>query len=217
VSDRRLGAADGIRPYRLKRAFDLFVVLVLLPLWLPAVLILALIVRLRLGSPVLFTQVRPGRDERLFTLRKFRTMTAARAADGQLLPDAERLTSFGRWLRATSLDELPEIYNVIRGEMSLVGPRPLLVEYLPRYSETHRLRHAVPPGMTGLAQVSGRNALTWPGRFDLDVQYARTNSLAGDLRILSRTLAVVFRREGISGGGEVTMSGFYGYEDNPGS
>ena len=211
MTEPRLGVAEGIRPYPFKRVFDLAVVLLFAPLWIPALVILAALVRVRLGSPVLFVQRRPGRDEQPFDLRKFRTMTDARDERGELLHDSQRLTPFGAWLRSTSLDELPEIFNVVRGEMSLVGPRPLLMQYLPRYSATHRLRHAVPPGMTGLAQVSGRNALTWPARFDLDVDYARRNSLALDIRILWRTVAIVFRRDGISGGGEVTMSGFTGY------
>ena len=174
-----------------------------------------MLVRLRLGAPVIFRQRRPGLGGRSFELRKFRTMTEARDAAGRLLPDAERLTPFGRWLRSTSLDELPELVNVLRGEMSLVGPRPLLEAYLPLYSEHHRRRHAVPPGITGLAQVSGRNALSWPARFDLDVRYAETNSLALDVALLWRTARAVVRREGISAAGEATMSAFTGYEPAP--
>ena len=203
------------RPYAGKRAFDLAVVLGAAPLWLPLLGVLPVLVRRRLGAPVLFRQRRPGLDGRPFELRKFRTMTDARDAARGLLPDAERLTPFGRWLRATSLDELPQLLNVLRGEMSLVGPRPLLEAYLPLYSPRHRRRHAVPPGLTGLAQVSGRNALSWPDRFDLDVRYAEANSLRLDLAILWRTARAVLRREGISAAGEATMPAFTGYAPAP--
>ena len=204
-------SARAPAPYRGKRAFDLLLVVASAPLWLVALGCVGLLVRARLGSPVLFQQKRPGMDGRVFTLLKFRTMSSAIGADGQLLPDAERLGSFGRWLRSTSLDELPELLNVLRGDMSLVGPRPLLVRYLPLYSVEHRLRHAVPPGLTGLAQVSGRNALTWPERFDLDVDYARSNSLALDVSILWRTIVTVLRREGIAADTQATMTAFSGY------
>jgi lipopolysaccharide/colanic/teichoic acid biosynthesis glycosyltransferase len=199
----------GTRPG--KRLFDLLVLAALAPVWVPGLVAVALLVRLRVGKPILFRQWRPGRDEQPFQLLKFRTMSDARGEDGQLLPDERRLSAFGRWLRSTSLDELPELLNVLRGEMSLVGPRPLLVQYLPLYSDRHRLRHAVPPGLTGLAQVSGRNALTWPARFDLDVQYVEQLSLLLDLQILWRTVAIVLGREGISAPGEATMSAFTGY------
>src|SRR5690606_9592216 len=148
-----------------------------------------------------FVQTRPGLRERPFPLVKFRTMTNARGADGELLPDAQRLTGFGRWMRAWSLDELPELLNVLRGDMSLVGPRPLLPQYVPLYSERHRRRHEVRPGITGLAQVSGRNALRWSEKFDLDVEYVDRCSLRMDLAILWRTLRAVLRREGISAEG----------------
>jgi sugar transferase EpsL len=194
-----------------KRALDLAFLLLGSPLWVPLLAAVALAVRIKLGRPVLFRQVRPGRDERPFELLKFRSMTDARDASGRLLHDAERLTPFGRALRSTSLDELPELLNVLRGEMSLVGPRPLLVQYLPLYSPLHRLRHAAPPGLTGLAQVSGRNLLTWPERFDLDVEYVRRRSLRLDLAILWRTIVIVLKREGISAEGEATMGGFTGY------
>lgn len=203
------------RPYAGKRAFDLAVVLAGAPLWLPLLGVVALLVRRRLGAPVLFRQRRPGLHGRPFQLRKFRTMTDARDSAGRLLPDAARLTPFGLWLRATSLDELPELLNVLRGEMSLVGPRPLLEAYLPLYSPHHRRRHAVRPGITGLAQVSGRNSLSWPDRFDLDVRYAEGNSLRLDLAILWRTARAVLRREGITAAGEATMSAFTGYAPAP--
>lgn len=195
-----------------KRLFDLSLVLAAAPLWVPALAAIALLVRLRLGTPVFFRQPRPGLHARPFELTKFRSMTDARGPDGQLLPDAERLTRFGRMLRSSSLDELPELLNVLRGDMSLVGPRPLLTQYLDRYSPRHRRRHEVRPGLTGLAQVSGRNALGWPAKFDLDVEYVERCSLALDLRILWRTVSAVFRREGISAAGDATMPEFTGYD-----
>ena len=176
----------------------------------PVLAVLALLVRTRLGSPVLFRQARPGRDGRIFAMWKFRTMTDARDAVGVLRPDAERLTAFGRWLRATSLDELPELWNVIRGDMSLVGPRPLLVEYLPLYSPEQARRHEVRPGITGWAQINGRNALSWEEKFRLDVWYVDHCSFLLDLRILVRTVAKVFVREGIAAAGEATMPRFTG-------
>lgn len=193
---------------RTKRCFDLAAVLLTFPVWLPLLLVVAGLVRWRLGAPVFFRQQRPGRHGRVFELIKFRTMLQATDAGGRLLPDAERLTPFGRWLRATSLDELPELINVLRGEMSLVGPRPLLVEYLPRYSPRQARRHDVPPGLTGLAQVNGRNALSWDEKFEWDVRYVETRSLGMDVRILFSTLWKVVRREGISAQGEATMPEF---------
>lgn len=193
-----------------KRILDVTVgFLALLVLW-PVILIIAIIVRLRLGSPVIFRQRRPGKDTVPFVLLKFRTMTEDRNGDGALRTDAERLTRLGRFLRATSLDELPELWNVLRGDMSLVGPRPLLMEYLPRYSETQRRRHDVRPGITGLAQASGRNALTWEQRFALDLEYCRTVSLREDVRILFSTFRSVVRREGIAQAGHETAAEFMG-------
>jgi lipopolysaccharide/colanic/teichoic acid biosynthesis glycosyltransferase len=192
--------------YRAKRLFDVAVVLLAAPVWVPVAGALALVVLARLGAPVFFTQTRPGRHGEPFTLIKFRTMLNG------TMPDAERLTPLGRWLRAWSLDELPELFNVLRGDMSLVGPRPLLPQYLPRYSERHRLRHEVRPGITGLAQVSGRNALRWSDKFDLDVEYVERSSFRLDVAILWRTLRAVLRREGISAAGEATMPEFTGYE-----
>jgi sugar transferase EpsL len=163
------------------------------------------------GWPPLYVQRRPGYRERIFRLLKFRTMTDARGPDGELLPDAERLTGFGRWLRSTSLDELPELLNILSGDMSLVGPRPLLVRYLERYDATQRRRHEVPPGLTGWAQVHGRNAVAWEDRFALDVWYVENWSLRLDLEILLRTVGLVLRREGITEGeGEATMTEFMG-------
>lgn len=194
----------------MKRTFDLLLVLATLPLWLPVLAVLALLVRVALGAPVFFRQPRVGRHGRVFRLWKFRSMTDARDAQGLLRPDAERLTPFGRVLRGTSLDELPSLLNVLRGEMSLVGPRPLLVEYLPLYSPRQARRHEVLPGVTGWAQVNGRNALGWEQRFEHDVWYVDHCSLALDLRILAMTLVKVFRREGISAHGHATMEPFRG-------
>jgi lipopolysaccharide/colanic/teichoic acid biosynthesis glycosyltransferase len=172
--------------------------------------LVALLVRKKLGAPVLFRQTRPGRHGRLFTLLKFRTMSDARDRAGQLLPDAQRLDAFGRWLRATSLDELPELFNVLRGDMSLVGPRPLLVQYLARYTPEQARRHDVRPGITGWAQVHGRNALCWEERFAMDLWYVEHRSLWLDLGILGRTVARVLKREGINAPGVATMPEFLG-------
>lgn len=197
------------------RILEIVLVLVLAPVWVPLLLALALVVWWRLGRPVLFAQVRPGRRGKLFTLVKFRTMTDARGPDGALLPDADRLPRFGHWLRATSLDELPELLAVLRGDMSLVGPRPLLPEYLPLYSARHARRHEVRPGLTGWAQVHGRNAIGWADRFDLDVWYVDHRSLCLDVRILALTIWRVLGRHGVSAPGEVTMPRFNGYSTSP--
>lgn len=194
----------------MKRAFDFIVALLLLmALGLPMLVIMAL-VRYRLGSPVLFRQQRPGLNGRPFNMVKFRTMTDARAPDGSLLPDAQRLTAFGRFLRSSSLDELPELWNVLRGDMSLVGPRPLLMEYLPLYSAEQARRHEVRPGITGWAQVNGRNALTWDQKFKLDVWYVDHRSMTLDLRILFLTLLRVVQRDGITATGDASMPRFTG-------
>lgn len=194
----------------LKRLLDLTGAATGLLLLSPVILTVACLVRTRLGSPVLFVQVRPGLYGKPFRMYKFRTMTDARDARGRLLPDAERLTAFGKWLRATSLDELPELLNVLRGEMSLVGPRPLLMEYLPLYSAEQARRHDVRPGITGWAQINGRNAISWDEKFALDTWYVDHQSVWLDLRILMLTVWRVFRREGISAAGEATMSRFTG-------
>ncbi|MEK7674961.1 MAG: sugar transferase [Verrucomicrobiota bacterium] len=194
----------------MKRLVDLILVLAALPFGLPLLLLIALAVRARLGSPVFFRQNRPGYQGRLFELIKFRTMTDQRDAEGGLLPDAQRLPPFGRWLRGTSLDELPELFNVIKGEMSLVGPRPLLVQYLDRYTPEQARRHEVRPGLTGWAQVNGRNAITWADKFRLDVWYVDHWNIWLDLKILFLTLKKVLRREGISAAGEATMPEFQG-------
>ena len=194
----------------MKRLADLVIVLAASPFWLPIIAVLAVVVRLRLGSPVFFRQDRAGLGGRIFAVIKFRSMTHGVGADGNLLPDAERLPAFGRWLRATSLDELPELLNVLRGDMSLVGPRPLLARYLPRYSARQARRHEVRPGITGLAQVMGRNALSWEEKFEWDVRYVETHNLWLDLKILFLTVKAVVIREGISAVGEATMPEFLG-------
>lgn len=193
-----------------KRLFDLTLSLAALLLLCPVLAALALLVRVQLGAPVLFRQTRPGLRGKLFTLYKFRTMTGARDAQGNLLPDAERLTRFGRFLRSTSLDELPELFNVLKGEMSLVGPRPLLTQYLERYTPEQMRRHAVLPGITGWAQVNGRNALSWEQKFALDVWYVDHQSIRLDLKILLLTVWKIIKREGIHQPGQATMQEFLG-------
>lgn len=192
----------------MKRGFDLLMIVISAPLWGPVALIVAGLVRINLGSPVLFRQPRPGQHGRIFELIKFRTMRAAVDPTGRPLPDEARLTRFGQWLRATSLDELPELLNVLRGEMSLVGPRPLLVEYLPRYSTRQARRHEVRPGITGLAQVMGRNAISWEEKFEWDVRYVEAQNFWLDLKILALTGWKVLVRDGISAAGSATMPEF---------
>lgn len=176
----------------------------------PVLVVLAVLVRRKLGSPVLFRQQRPGLNGKIFTMYKFRTMTDARNEEGNLLPDEDRLPAFGKFLRSTSLDELPELINVLKGDMSLVGPRPLLVQYLPRYSTFQARRHEVRPGITGWAQVNGRNALSWEEKFALDVWYVDNASFTLDLKILWTTMEKIITREGISQPGESTASEFLG-------
>jgi lipopolysaccharide/colanic/teichoic acid biosynthesis glycosyltransferase len=200
-------------PYRthVKRVVDFMIALVALAVFAPAMLAVAVMVRLKLGGPVLFRQQRPGLHGRPFTMVKFRTMHHACDGNGVLRPDGERLDGFGRTLRATSLDELPELWNVLRGDMSLVGPRPLLMEYLPRYSPREARRHEVRPGITGWAQVNGRNAASWNERFERDLWYVDNNSIALDARILLLTVLRVLRRDGIAAQGEATMHPFTGH------
>jgi lipopolysaccharide/colanic/teichoic acid biosynthesis glycosyltransferase len=194
----------------MKRIVDLLLVVPGIILFLPVIGLLAVLVRVKLGSPVVFSQLRPGQHGRPFTMFKFRTMTDSRDPDGKLLPDSKRLTSFGRFLRGASLDELPELINVLKGEMSLVGPRPLLMQYLERYSPEQARRHEVLPGITGWAQVNGRNSLSWDEKFALDVWYVDNQSLLLDIKILWRTFEKVFSREGISAGDHATMPEFIG-------
>jgi lipopolysaccharide/colanic/teichoic acid biosynthesis glycosyltransferase len=193
-----------------KRILDVIVSAAGLLLTLPLILLTALVVRATLGSPVLFAQERPGLNGRPFVLFKFRSMSDARGRDGALLPDEKRLGVVGRWVRRLSLDELPQLWNVLKGDMSLVGPRPLLMEYLPLYSERQARRHAVRPGITGWAQVNGRNAVTWDQRFDFDAWYVEHVSLALDVRILALTVLQVIRPHGISQPGSATMPKFTG-------
>lgn len=176
----------------IKRGLDLLLSFCAIVVLSPVLLVLAVLVRVKLGSPVLFRQERPGKDEKIFTLCKFRTMTDERGADGELLPDAVRLTKFGKFLRATSLDELPELFNILKGDMSLIGPRPLLVSYLPYYTEKEKKRHSVRPGLTGLAQVSGRNFLDWDKRLQKDVEYVENLSFKMDVKVLLLTIKTVF-------------------------
>lgn len=186
--------------YRLffKRMFDVLLSASALLILSPVFLIVALLVRFKLGSPVIFRQGRPGYGEKIFTLCKFRTMTDKRDADGELLPDSERLTAFGSFLRKTSLDELPELWNILKGDMSIIGPRPLLTGYLPYYTEKERLRHTVRPGLTGLAQVSGRNYIAWDDRLGKDVEYVEHLTFFMDLSILWKTVLVVLKKEDVA-------------------
>ena len=197
----------------MKRVIDFTASLIILVILAPLMIVLALAVRLRMGAPVIFSQARPGLHGSLFRLYKFRTMTDAADERGDPLPDAARLTRFGRFLRASSLDELPAIWNVLKGDMSLVGPRPLLVEYLPLYSAEQNRRHEVRPGITGWAQVNGRNRLSWQKKFELDVWYVDNRSLFLDIKILVMTLVRVFQRRDISQEGHATMEKFRG--NNP--
>ncbi len=200
----------------MKRCFDLIFVLALAPVWIPVLLILAVVVRLNMGIPVLFRQMRPGLGGSSFSLLKFRTMLEKRDSKGQMLPDNQRMTSFGRWLRSTSLDELPELLNVLRGEMSLVGPRPLLVQYLERYTREQGRRHEVLPGITGWAQINGRNAISWDEKFRLDVWYVDHRSIWLDVKILAITFKRVLFREGINAKDDATMPEFLGLRPEDG-
>ena len=189
---------NGLYNKYIKRILDILISLTFIVLFSWLYLILVILVRIKLGSPVLFCQERPGYNEKIFKLYKFRTMTDKRDEKGNLLPDSERLTKFGSMLRSTSLDELPEMFNILKGDMSLIGPRPLLVEYLPYYTEEERLRHSVRPGLTGLAQVSGRNYLAWDKRLARDVEYVNHISFIMDVRIIIKTIMVVLKKEDIA-------------------
>lgn len=196
-----------------KRFFDFILSLMALLVLSPVLLILTVLGWIKMKGNPFFTQERPGKNEKIFKLIKFRTMTCETDENGKLLPDSKRLTKYGRILRSTSLDELPELINILKGDMSIVGPRPLLVRYLPRYNEEQRHRHDVRPGLTGYAQVNGRNALSWEARFKLDVEYVNHVTLWGDIKILFQTVAKVFKREGISSGTAVTMEEFMGNKE----
>lgn len=205
---------NTIAVYPGKRALDLLLTLPALLLLSPVLLVVALLVRIKHGTPVLFRQERPGLRGKPFMMYKFRTMTDARNAAGELLPDAERLTRFGMLLRKTSLDELPELFNVLRGDMSLIGPRPLLTQYLDRYTPGQRRRHEVRPGISGWAQINGRNALSWDEKFALDVWYVDHLSLWLDLKIIALTIWKIIKREGISQDGYATMPEYMGTEQS---
>jgi lipopolysaccharide/colanic/teichoic acid biosynthesis glycosyltransferase len=194
----------------MKRLIDIMVAIFVLLILLAPLILLAFLVTCKIGRPIYFSQIRPGLQGKPFCMIKFRTMTNELDQDGHLLPDAQRLTSFGRFLRATSLDELPELWNVLKGDMSLVGPRPLLMEYLPLYTEEQARRHEVRPGITGWAQINGRNAISWEEKFKLDVWYVDHHSFFLDLKILALTFLKVIKRDGISAQGEVTMTKFTG-------
>lgn len=196
--------------YFFKRLFDFVLSLLAIIVLSPILLITAILVKTKLGSPVIFKQERPGKNEKIFTLYKFRTMTDEKDKNGNLLSDEIRLTKFGKMLRSTSLDELPELFNILKGDMSIVGPRPLLVKYLLRYNEYQKHRHDVKPGFTGWAQCNGRNAISWEEKFDLDVYYVNHLSFLLDIKIIFKTVKTVLCREGISSGTSVTMEEFRG-------
>ena len=194
----------------IKRFFDFILSLMTIIILSPVFIIIALLVRIKLGSPILFKQERPGLNEKIFKMYKFRTMTSEVDEKGNLLPDEVRLTSFGQLLRSTSLDELPELFNIFKGDMSIVGPRPLLVKYLPLYNDEQKHRHDVRPGLTGLAQVNGRNAISWEDKFKYDVEYTKNVTFMNDLKIIFETILKVIKRDGISSETSVTMEEFKG-------
>lgn len=214
------GSGDSIKSSRIyerfiKRSLDIIFSFTLLVILSPALLFIAMLVKINLGSPVLFKQKRPGLYGKIFSMYKFRTMNDDKDENGELLPNNMRLTRFGRALRDSSLDELPELFNILRGDMSFIGPRPLLIEYLPLYNEQQRRRHEVRPGMSGLAQVSGRNAITWDEKFKYDIEYVEKISFLLDLKILVKTIIRVLKREGINSSELVTMEKFKGTKELP--
>lgn len=197
----------------IKRFFDIISSLLAIIILSSVLAVTAVLVRIKLGSPVLFKQERPGKDEKIFTLYKFRTMTDEKDENGELLPDEVRLTKFGQFLRSTSLDELPELFNILKGDMSVIGPRPLLVRYLPRYNSHQKRRHEVRPGLSGWAQVNGRNTVSWEDKFNMDVEYVDNYSLLMDIKILLMTVVNVLKHDGISSETSVTMEEFMGNEE----
>lgn len=194
----------------IKRILDFVLSLIAIVLLSPVYILVAILVRIKLGSPIIFVQERPGLNEKIFKMYKFRTMTSETDENGVLLPDVERLTPFGKFLRSTSIDELPELFNILKGDMSIVGPRPLLVKYLPRYNEEQRHRHDTRPGLTGLAQVNGRNAITWEDKFNYDITYIKNITFGSDLKIILKTILKVVERDGISSETSATMEEFKG-------
>lgn len=207
----------GLYERYIKRCIDLILALIAVIVLSPILAVVAILVRCKLGSPVLYKQQRPGLHEGIFTIYKFRTMTDERDANGELLSDEMRLTKFGKILRSTSLDELPELFNILKGDMAIVGPRPLLVQYLPLYNQRQKLRHTVRPGITGYAQVNGRNSISWAEKFELDVQYVETISIGLDIKIFFKTIKSVVAREGINSETSVTMEAFTGNEAETGT
>lgn len=197
-----------------KRLLDIIFSVLLFIITFPVLIVVAILVRINLGSPVIFKQKRPGKNEKIFTLYKFRTMTDKKDDNGNMLPDDERLTKFGMFLRSTSLDELPELINIIKGDMSFVGPRPLLEEYLSLYNNDQKHRHDVSPGLTGLAQVNGRNLLEWKKRFDLDLEYVNNVTFKMDLKIIFKTISLVIMRKGVSSSNSMTMEKFKGIKND---
>lgn len=202
----------GIYRRFIKRPMDFILSLIAIVVLSPVFLVVAILVKVKLGSPVIFKQKRPGLNENIFTMYKFRTMTDERDENGELLPDSERLTKFGRFLRSTSLDELPELFNILKGDMSIVGPRPLLVQYLPLYNNHQRRRHEVRPGLSGLAQINGRNSISWEEKFNLDVEYVDNVSFIGDWKIILITIKKALIREGINSETAATMEPYKGPE-----
>lgn len=203
----------GVYEKYIKRPLDFVLSLIAFMILFPFLVFIAILVRIKLGSPVIFKQKRPGLNEKIFTLYKFRTMTNKKDSDGNLLPDNERLTKFGKLLRSTSVDELPGLINIIKGDMSIVGPRPLLVEYLTLYNDEQRQRHLVHPGLTGLAQVNGRNAISWEEKFKLDFFYVNNITLKRDIEIILKTILKIIKRDGISSNNSTTMEKFVGCSD----
>ena len=210
INDSTVEPSKDIYRRFLKRPMDFILSLMAIIVLSPVLMIVAFLVRVKLGSPVLFKQKRPGLNEKIFTMYKFRTMTDEKDDNGELLPDSVRLTKFGRMLRSTSLDELPELFNILKGDMSIVGPRPLLIQYLELYNDHQKRRHEVRPGLSGYAQVNGRNAISWEDKFNLDVDYVDNVSFIGDWKIIFLTIKKVFVKEGISSDTSVTMEPFRG-------
>ncbi|MGQ7672633.1 sugar transferase [Streptococcus suis] len=200
----------GLYEKYFKRLLDIILSFLAIFMLSPIILIVCILVYFKLGSPVFFTQERPGKNEKIFKMYKFRTMTDEKDENGELLPDSIRLTAFGKWLRSTSLDELPELFNILKGDMSIIGPRPLLVKYLPLYSAEQAKRHGVRPGLTGYAQANGRNSLSWEEKFTMDVEYVNNVTFIGDIRIILQTVRTVLKRSGISSTESATMEEFKG-------